>query len=160
MQIAKRWQEECKKVDRGLYIDWSDEFKMFQVMHKDDRTGLTRRVMYVQDSTGKPCDLDMSLFRYIKANVDWERVGKNPDPDKLYQDLVNERELEKKKQELERKGYLFDYNREHRKEWKYAMNNFLQTMPKWQLDLMKKKYEHQKELNKKIIINYSRGNNL
>jgi hypothetical protein len=157
VEVDKRWQEEIKKIDRGLFIQWSDEFKRWQIFHKDDRTGLTRRVMYVQDKDGQPCDFDMSLMRYLRSSIDWDRVGANPDPDKLYAKLMEDMAYEKKKQRLEDDGYIFDFNREHKKEWKHAMNQFLQTMPKAQLDLMKARYEHNKELNRKIIINFNRG---
>ena len=155
MHIDERWQEEIKKIDRGLFIDYHGEFGMLQVKHKDDRTGLIRTVCFVKDEDGNPCELNLSHIRYLKNSVEWDRVAEFPDPDKLYASIIKDIKEAETKRDLERRGFQLDFNREHKKEWKSAMESFQQSMPAWQYKLMMKKAAMQKEQNKKISVGFT-----
>lgn len=157
VEIEKRWQEEIQKIDRGLFIVWHEEFGMLQIKHKDDRTGLVRNVCFVKDKDGNPCNLDMSHIRYLRNSVEWERIGKDADPDKLYAGIVKDIKEAEMKRDLERRGYVLDFNKDHRQDWKRAMNKFVESLPPWQLKLMKKKAEMQREREKIIRVGYSGG---
>ncbi len=157
MQIEERWQEEIKKIDRGLFIDWHEEFKMLQIKHRDDRTGLVRNVCFVKDEGGNPCDLNMSHIRYLRNSVEWDRIAENPDPDKLYSSIIKDIKEAQTKRELERRGFIVDFNRDNRRQWRHAMDSFMESLPPWQLKLMMKKAEAEKEKNKKLQFGYTGG---
>ena len=126
ISVDARWIAELKKVDRGLYVGYSDEFSRMKIMHKDDRTGLERMVMYVQDPDGNPCDINDNLIQYLKKAVEWDRIGKYTEPDDIWKSIVKDMEQYKAKKDLERRGAIVDFNREHRKEWKVAMDKSMQ----------------------------------
>ena len=157
MHIEERWQEEIQKIDRGLFIEFNGKYGKLEIKHKDDRTGLIRSVCLVQDEDRNPCDLNLSHIRYLKNSVEWDRIAEHPDPDKLYASIIKDIKEREMRQDLERRGYQLDFNKDHRKDWKKAMESAMASMPAWQLKLMMKKAEMQKEKNKIISVGYSGG---
>ena len=157
-QIDKRWQEELKNINRGLFVEWHEEFARLMIKHRDDRTGLVRNVCFVQDKDGNPCDINMNHILYLKRAVEWDRIGENPDPNKLYEQLVEDIKQAQRKRDLERQGFYLDYNKEHRQQWKKAMNQFLDSMSPWEAKMLKQHYKEQKEKTKTIRVGYTGGN--
>lgn len=123
MKVDKRWQEEVKKVNRGLFIEWDESLHRWRLKHKDDRNGLVRDVFLVETHDGEYKDLDMGTVRMLKDSVMWDLVGKFPDPREMFLHLERERKARKAHYELERMSYLRDFNREHRTEWRAALEN-------------------------------------
>ena len=126
ISIERRWIDALENVNKGLFVVYNEEFSRLQIKHKDDRTGLIRNVMFVQDLDGKPCSINDNLIVYLKRCVEWDRMGQYPEPEDIYKSIVKDMEEHKRKRDLERQGYYLDFNKAHRKEWKSAMNTAMQ----------------------------------
>lgn len=123
MLIDKKWQNEVKRINRGLYIKWDESFKRWIVRHKDDRTGLDRHVCTVETNDGEYMDLNLGVLRILKDRVAWELIGKFPEPKDLWLYLVKEYKAAKAKAYLDRRAYIQWWNRDHRTEWRAAIEN-------------------------------------
>lgn len=153
MEVSSYWKNKLKEVDRGLYVEFNNEFGRLHIKHKDDRTGLIRDVMFVQDLDNKPCEINDNLINYLRKSIEWDRIAQYPNPDDLWKSIERDLELAKKKRYLERMGFIFDYNREHKREWREAMNR---EMSKKEIQQSLKKAEKQRWENRKIT-NTGRG---
>ena len=125
MEISRYWRTKLTHVNPGLFVEWNAEFGRNQIKHKDDRTGLIRNVMFVQDLDGNPCEINDNMINYLITSVEWKRIDKYPDPNDLWASIERDIAKKKSKQELEKMGFLMDYNHEHRKEWKAILNQQL-----------------------------------
>lgn len=123
MDVPKKFQDEAKKVDRGLFILWDNQIERWRVKHKDDRTGLVRDVFLVENEDGTYRDLDMSVVRMLKDCVMWDLVKQFPDPKDIYLKVIAEWQRRKRADEVRHRGYVLDWNKEHRKEWAEAKKN-------------------------------------
>lgn len=123
MRVPKHIEAEVKRINRGLSIEFDNRIGRWRVKHKDDRTGLTRDVMIVESKNGEYEDLNMGHVRWLKEGILWDLVHKYPNPKDLYQHIVDEHEREKKAAYVRHRGYVLDFNREHRKEWRQAIEN-------------------------------------
>lgn len=92
-------------------------------MHKDNRTGLVRTAMLIESMDGEYEDLNMGHVRWLKEQLLWDLIAKYPDPKDLYHHIIQEHDRAKKAEEVRHRGYVLDFNRTHRKEWKAAMLN-------------------------------------
>ena len=151
--IDERWQKRVKEIDRGLYIDtMSNEIgNFYQIMHKDDRTGLVRKVLTVMDKEGNPAPLDLQALNKLRHSVSWDMVMKYPDPEKMAEAFLKEYQHQKTKTELERKGWMLDFNRDHRKDWAQAFNQWKHSLTPYQLWRMKEQEKKRLE-ERKIIV--------
>ena len=149
MKIDKYWQGKVKDINNGLYIVYNEKLSLLEVRHKDERSGMDRSVLYVQDEEGKPTELNLGVLRHLKYAVDWDLVGEFPDPEKMYQELMRQHNLAKSKKELERRGFVLDFNREHSKEWKGILENWRDNLPRSTVNRLMAKEDMRK---KKIII--------
>ena len=123
MEVEKRWQDEVKNINRGLYIRWNKPLERWEIRHKDDRTGLDRGVILVEDEKGNYEDLNMGIVRHLKFGVQWDLVEQFKDPKATYLEMKRRHEEFKTQQRLERMGFVFDFNKEHKREWKAAIEN-------------------------------------
>ena len=121
MEVSRYWRDKLKHVNPGLFVEWHAEFGRNQIKHKDDRTGLIRNVMFIQTPEGDPCDMNDNLINYLITKVEWTRIEKYPDPNELWESIEKDMRTQKSKRELEKIGFLTDFNRDHRKEWKAIM---------------------------------------
>lgn len=123
MEVEKRWQDEVKNINRGLYIKWNNQAHRWEVRHKDDRTGMDRNVLLVETDKGEYEDLNMGIIRHLKFGVQWDLVEQFKDPKEMYLEIKRRHEEFKTKQRLERMGFVMDFNREYKREWKAALEN-------------------------------------
>ena len=149
VEAEKYWVEKVKDINSGLYIKYDDHQSKWVVRHKDDRTGLDRMVLYVQDEEGKPIDLNMGVLRHLKNAVDWKLLGEFPDPEKMYAELIRQHNAAKAKKELERRGFIMADNREHKKEWKIALGDFVKGLSR---ETVKRVLEKEEMRKKRLII--------
>lgn len=110
-------------VNRGLFVVWNSGLERFQVFHKDPRVGITRIVLTVENDDGSYRPLDNRTIEYLKM-VDWDMIGKFPEPKQIGEEFDRQRRIKKEKWDINRKQFLKDWNRSHRKLWREAINNW------------------------------------
>lgn len=122
-QPDERWNKELKAVHKGLYLTWWEcTFGgRWAVRFKDERTGLDRLVLFVDAPNCEYREMGEDILQGIKETIDWKKVDENPEPEKLFQAVQKEYDDYKRRARLREMGIITDYNREHRKEWKKAM---------------------------------------
>lgn len=112
-ECPKRISRKLKDINSGLYCRWNGLFNKWQVMHKDTRTSLLRRVGYVQTHDGNYMDItDPRVDKYLydlSKNIPWDLVAKYDTTDEILNeveaindryDKQQEKEWELKKQEI------------------------------------------------------------
>lgn len=132
MQVPKKYQDEVAKLRRGLYIVWDDKagwnepYGRWVVRFKDDRNGLDRKAVVVQDDEGNYKDLNMGVLRMLKGSIRWDLVEKFPDPEKLYHELEREHKAAKAAVTLERHAALKAFNKDNKRMIREVMQNIKQ----------------------------------
>ena len=123
-RVPKRYKEEVKAINRGIYIVWDKKINRWRVKHEDDRTGLVRDILIAENpNTQEYQDLDMSVIRMLKDQVMWNLVEKFKDPKDIYAEIVKERNYRKWKAEMDHRDYRMQWNKDHKTEWKAAVEN-------------------------------------
>jgi len=151
MEINRYWREKLKRVNPGLFVEWHSEFGRNQIKHKDDRTGLIRNVMFVQDLDGNPCEINDNMINYLITSVEWDRIAKYPNPDDMWKSIEEDLREKKRKKDLEKQGFLLDFNHQNRKEWKKAME--IEMKKKHIADYLKREYMN-KWNNRKVQVGF------
>ena len=129
MKVPEKYQKEVKKINRGLYIVWDDKagwvepYGRWVIRFKDDRTGLDRKAVVVQDKDGKRSELNLGVLRMIKGSVRWDLVEKFPDPEKIYEELMYEHKLADFNIEMDRKAALMDFVNDNKSMYRDARRN-------------------------------------
>jgi hypothetical protein len=151
----KEANKKLQMINRGLFIDvkTNELGKYYCIKYKDDRTGLTREVFNVLSDTGEPKPLDLEEIRKVATEINWPMVAKYPEPKALADAFLNEREVQKKKAKLERQGYILDMNKDRRRQWAVAFEEFKNSLTPQQVKKMKLEQERKEFYHpKKIII--------
>lgn len=123
MRVPEHIRKEVERINRGLSIEFDNRIHRWRVKHKDDRTGLVRDVMIVESKDGEYEDLNMGHVRWLREGILWDLISRYPNPKDLYQHIVAEHEKEKNAAYVRHRGYVMDFNRSHRREWKAALEN-------------------------------------
>lgn len=110
-------------VHEGLFAVWNSTLERFQIFYQDKRNGLTRIIMTVEEEDGSYRPLDMRTVNYLTTHVAWDTLDKFPSPQDLWAHLNSKEETKKLKREAYRTEYRKWWNREHRKEWRAALEN-------------------------------------
>lgn len=152
-RVPKRYQDEVKKVNKGLYIVWDTQLERWRLKHFDERTGLVRDVFLVETENGDYEHLNMGIIRMLKDTVCWDLIAKYPDPKDIYLHIVKEHRAQKASMELERRGVMVDWNRRNKDRWGVAFREFqrrVKNNPRAMMEI--KREEEKRERDRKIII--------
>ena len=148
----ERANDELKKIERGLFIEVASNShgKYYKIRHKDDRTGLVRDIHSVLDDEGKPTSLSMGDIKQVLHGVDWDKMRKYQDPQKMADAIIKEFNYKKTKQNLERQGLLLDMRKEFINPTKLMEEVWSSMTPRERF--LAKEAEKKRRENKKIIV--------
>lgn len=107
------FNRKLKDINSGLFCMWNGRFNKWQILHKDPKTALIRRVSYVQTPTSTYMELDDprvdKMLYHLKKSIPWDLVQKYDTTEQIlddvdrhnqkYEDKQNE-EMELRKQEI------------------------------------------------------------
>jgi len=122
-KVNKTFTDMLKLVRDDCKLVWNDMIERFQIIHKDKRTGLERIVVTVEDDDGNFTLPDNRAMIKL-GNVYWELIDKYPSPTELWGKFLGSREDKKKKQKALREEYRKWWNKDHRSQWRKALENF------------------------------------
>jgi hypothetical protein len=144
-------QNRVKQINRGLYVtvEQCKHGLYYSIRHKDDRTGLDRKVFDLLDDSDVPISLDIQALLRLQFGIDWEKLDKFKEPDALAKSYIEEQKKEKARRELEQQGLAMDIMRDAGT--KRMMEEFRSKIPKevWKQHETNKKIEQE---NKKFKI--------
>jgi hypothetical protein len=114
---------DLKAIDPHLVVVWNSELERFQILWLDPVLKKPRivRTLENDDGTFQPCD--QRALIYCSQNVCWNTLYKYPTSDQLWGYFKAKWDLEKKKDREYKNDYRRWWNKEHRKEWKEALEN-------------------------------------
>lgn len=92
-------------------------------MYRDARTQKIKVVCTVENKDGTYRDCDMRTIIFLANNVAWDLIDQYPDTSDLYHYLKKNKETKKLKDQINHRDKIKQWNKDHRKEWKSAIEN-------------------------------------
>lgn len=123
MKVPKSFQRDLKLINPHLNVIWNSLLERFQIIWMDLSISKPRIVLTVENDDGsfRPCDFRSLIV--CSQQVSWDTLYKYPTAEEMSRYFLDKFAKEKQKKEEYRNDYRKWWNKEHRKEWKMALEN-------------------------------------
>lgn len=111
--------KKIKEYDANLFVEWDHDKNLWALKRKAP-TGQVFHIFYVQNQDGSFRPLDERVLEEIYECDIWKHFES---PGDYHRFIQNKNATHKLKEENLRRDYLAWWNKEHKKEWKAALDN-------------------------------------
>ena len=119
----KRYLEEIKNYDPNLDIYWNEEYKRWALRRQEH--GQWHHCFFINNEDGSYRPIDGRLMQDVWECDLWRHFGRDENAGGKLHDFITAKRAEANlKEKTIRREYLEWYNREHKKDWEVAIDNF------------------------------------
>lgn len=120
--FEKRFLKKAKEYDPNLDIVWNKEYKRWALQRWAE--GQWHHCFFLNNEDGSYRPVDERLLTEIYECDLWKHFGNDAEAGgRLHEFIQMKRNDDKLKEKNLRREYLMWYNKEHKKEWKEAIDN-------------------------------------
>lgn len=120
--FEKRYLKKIKEYDENLDIVWNKEYKRWSLQRFAE--GQWHQCFFLNEEDGSYRPVDDRILRDIYECDLWRHFGNDKEAGgRLHEYLQQKKNDDKLKEKNLRRDYLMWYNKEHKNEWKEAIDN-------------------------------------
>lgn len=115
----KEFERKLKRYDPNLFVEW-DQVKHLWMVKRTDQNGEIHHIMYVQNPDGSFRPLDERTMQDLYECDIWRKFK---DAGEYHRFIQDKNATAKLKEKNLREEYLKWWNKDHKSEWKEAVEN-------------------------------------